>query len=205
MSVTTIGELGEVLALELNRTQQQILLALRGFANEAGMAASRAEVGRALAAITEKQEAVAGCREAQRAAKDDLKDAIGEATWEIESKRLVVEGPRTRWWVTDEDETETDVDDDGTAIERPTGQKRRISVTADRAKELLAEELRKHPAVRAAQRAVDQAVDATQTAQEAVESAERRFRAALADVAAATAQLSALASTLPLVLQESNR
>lgn len=197
MSATTLEELAELLPAHITAAQRVLLDAARGFANEAGVIAARNELRDALEAISAKQDAVRVCREEQRAARDELADALAEATWAVESQRLVVEGPRTRYWVTDDDDTAMVANDDGTASPRPTGAKKRISVTADRGKELVEQEVRRRPAVRDAQRAVDRAADATQTAIEAVGSAERRFSAAKHDLDAAVAHLNLLALALP--------
>jgi hypothetical protein len=197
-------ELGEAVSAALSRNQQQVLLGLRGFANEAGVAPARAAMFEALASIDECQKAVRVQQDAEKAARAAAADAVVEAEWEIRDRRVVKEGSKT-FWVTDDDETEMVEGDDGTAAPQPTDRKIRKQLTADEARDRLALEVRKHHAVREAEEALRAAEEATAAARDRLALAERRFSACKADVNAATAQLTALANTLPLVLQESTR
>lgn len=204
MSAATVEQLAELVSVALTRTQQQVLLQLKAFANESGLTAARAAQFDALAGIEATQDQLRQAQDDERQAKGALADATVEAEWEIRDRRVEKSGNKT-FWVSDDDDTEMVEGDDGIAVATPTGRKVRIPVTAAEATERLTYEARRHPAVVEAAELLRKAEEATHAARDRRDNAGRRFSACQGDLSAATAQLQALTTTLPLVLQETNR
>lgn len=187
MTVPTPEALAELVTLALTKTQQQILAMLRSIANESRIAQAREALTDSLLNIEGCQRELRSAQQAERDAKTLLDEALTEAEWETRELRLVKEGTKT-WWITEE----LDHGSYGDPVRR--------QVTAEEGRDLVAREARAQPSVVEAAKQLRMSEEMVAAAKDRLTLAERAFSACKADVYAASAQLTALATTLPLVI-----
>lgn len=178
--MTTAEDLAELADNIEHRVKEIVapasLMFVRGLANEAGIGRAREGLRNAEAGYRAAQEAVRTAQGVERDARESHDETVTEEEWALSERRFVTESNKT-WLLTDK------------------GEKDR-TLTADERRAWLSSEVRKKPAVALSAKALRVAEEATAAARDALASADRRFSACKADLAAAVALLNTLSKAL---------